>query len=232
MLLIGGYLITNKSNNLAHLRWFRLLEDFGQCQALSWGSAVLALTYQSLCLAVHQGVMDITSCTPLLMSRIYLRFSQWCLADRGIYQYPIAASLYGDRMTTLLCRLCAFLGSSRRRSGGHGCQSSPLFASILCSFTRLTGFLTSTGRGEDVWWPDRHSDWSEGWRKRFDLGRRISIQHMFDTRPTCEYYNWWRGACRVMHLSRQEVLEDPRLAKLPPDVQSTTSQPRNDLHLP
>ncbi|QHN82683.1 uncharacterized protein DS421_20g697910 [Arachis hypogaea] len=65
MLLIGGYLMTDKSNNL------------------------------SLCSAAQQGVTDIAGCTPLLMSWIYQRFSQWCPPDRWIYQYPLAARLVG-----------------------------------------------------------------------------------------------------------------------------------------
>ncbi|QHN96843.1 uncharacterized protein DS421_18g622220 [Arachis hypogaea] len=60
-------------------------------QALSWGSAVLAWTYQSLCLVAQQGVTDITGCTLLLMRWTYQRFLQWCPPDRGVYQYPLAA---------------------------------------------------------------------------------------------------------------------------------------------
>ncbi|XP_016196116.1 serine/threonine-protein phosphatase 7 long form homolog [Arachis ipaensis] len=91
MLLIGGYLMTDKSNNLVHLHWLPLLRDFAECRAFSWGSAVLTWTYQSLSLAAQQGIMDIAGCTPLLMSWIYHRFFQWCPPDRGVYQYPLAA---------------------------------------------------------------------------------------------------------------------------------------------
>ncbi|RYR35505.1 hypothetical protein Ahy_A10g050649 [Arachis hypogaea] len=43
MLLIDGYLITDKSNNQVHIRWLPLLAYFGRCSSLSfrWGSAVL-----------------------------------------------------------------------------------------------------------------------------------------------------------------------------------------------
>ncbi|XP_015943712.1 serine/threonine-protein phosphatase 7 long form homolog [Arachis duranensis] len=68
MLLIGGYLMTNKSNNLVHLHWLLLLWDFEECRAFFWGSAVLAWTYQSLSLAAQRGVTDIVGCTPWLMS--------------------------------------------------------------------------------------------------------------------------------------------------------------------
>ncbi|RYR71096.1 hypothetical protein Ahy_A02g005393 isoform B [Arachis hypogaea] len=71
MLLIGGYLMMDKSNNLVHLQWLPLLVDFRMCRGLSWGSAVLAWTYHSLCSAAHRGTTDIAGCTPLLMSSIY-----------------------------------------------------------------------------------------------------------------------------------------------------------------
>ena len=74
MLLIGGYLMTDKSNNLVHLRWLPLLWDFAECRAFSCGSAVLAWMYESLSLAAQRGVTDIAGCTPLFMSWIYQRF--------------------------------------------------------------------------------------------------------------------------------------------------------------
>ncbi|RYR24862.1 hypothetical protein Ahy_B02g058415 [Arachis hypogaea] len=208
MILIGGYLMTDKLNNLVHLRWLPLLVDFGQCRALSWGSAVLAWTCQSQCLAAHRGITDIANCTPLLMSWIYQRFFQWCPPDRGIYMYPTAARLVGlqqqsrDQHESRVLRWRVLIDRLRfdealfppwfdkEEEWGTWMSVAPLSTSILCSFTR---FLTSTGRGENVWWPDRHSDW---------------------------------------HLSGEEVLEDLRLAELPADVQPTASQLRDDLHLP
>ncbi|RYR38940.1 hypothetical protein Ahy_A09g044289 [Arachis hypogaea] len=40
--------MTDKSNNLVHKRWLPLLQDFRECKALSWGSAVLAYTLVGL----------------------------------------------------------------------------------------------------------------------------------------------------------------------------------------
>ncbi|RYR03891.1 hypothetical protein Ahy_B06g083294 [Arachis hypogaea] len=37
MLLIGGYLMTDKSNNMVHLRWLPLLRDFAECRAFFLG---------------------------------------------------------------------------------------------------------------------------------------------------------------------------------------------------
>ncbi|RYR08362.1 hypothetical protein Ahy_B05g076015 [Arachis hypogaea] len=87
--------MTDKSNNLVHIRWLPLLRDFEKCRAFSWDLAVLAWTYQSLCSVAQRGVTDITGCTLLLMSWIYQRFSQWCPPNRGVYQYPMAARLVG-----------------------------------------------------------------------------------------------------------------------------------------
>ncbi|RYR42515.1 hypothetical protein Ahy_A08g038984 [Arachis hypogaea] len=67
MLLIGRYLMTDKSNNLVHFCWLPLLLDFAKCRAFSWGSTVLAWTYQSLSLAAHLGFTDIAGCTPLFV---------------------------------------------------------------------------------------------------------------------------------------------------------------------
>ncbi|RYR19136.1 hypothetical protein Ahy_B03g063844 [Arachis hypogaea] len=35
MLLIGRYLMTDKSNNLVHVRWLPLLRDFDECRSFS-----------------------------------------------------------------------------------------------------------------------------------------------------------------------------------------------------
>ncbi|RYR07195.1 hypothetical protein Ahy_B05g074511 [Arachis hypogaea] len=113
MLLIGGYLLTDKSNNLVHVRWLLLLRDFEECRALSWGSTVLAWTYQSLCLAAQRGVTDIAGCTPLLMSWIYQRFFQWCPRGRGVYQYPLAAK-YPNISFLFHVKLCYWWACSSR----------------------------------------------------------------------------------------------------------------------
>ncbi|RYQ86081.1 hypothetical protein Ahy_B10g105742 [Arachis hypogaea] len=240
MLLIGGNLLTDKSNNLVHVRWLPLLRDFAECRGLSWGSAVLAWTYQSLCLAAQRGVTDIAGCTPLLMSWIYQRFSQlvglqqqsrdqhqgrvlyWRVSIDRLRFDEFAWMVYDDPALQALCPHWF----REEEEWGTWLSAVPL----VCF--NIVRYLTTTDRGEDVWWPERLQQWYDGWRQRFDPGRRITVHHTFDTRPTGEYYDWWRGACRVRHLSGQNILEDPRLVELPPDVQPTASQPRDDLTLP
>ncbi|KAL4306378.1 hypothetical protein AHAS_Ahas16G0172300 [Arachis hypogaea] len=94
MLMIGGYLLTNKSNNTVHLRWLPLLDDFERCRRFSWDSVVLAWTYHSLCHAAHCQTTNIMGCTPLLVSWIYQRFPRWCPPERAVYMLPMTARDY------------------------------------------------------------------------------------------------------------------------------------------
>ncbi|RYR54541.1 hypothetical protein Ahy_A06g029847 [Arachis hypogaea] len=120
---------------------------FERCRGLSWGSAVLAWTYHSLCSTTHQGTTDIAGCSPLLISWIYQKFLQWCLPDRQLFMYHMAARdphearalrwrllidqlrwdkfvwmLYDDPTLQALCPLSSFLSTS-----------------TSSSFTKLTG---------------------------------------------------------------------------------------------
>ncbi|QHN85376.1 uncharacterized protein DS421_16g536900 [Arachis hypogaea] len=95
-----------------HLVTNREIPDDGQVEQLgpstmaataSGLSAVLwvvlglggACIYHLLCSAAHRGTTDITGCTPLLMSWICQRFSQWCPPDRRFFMYSMAARLIG-----------------------------------------------------------------------------------------------------------------------------------------
>ncbi|RYR36402.1 hypothetical protein Ahy_A09g041359 isoform A [Arachis hypogaea] len=206
------------------------------------GLTVLAWTYQSLCSAAQRGVTDIAGCTPLLMSWIYQRFSQWCPPDRWVYQYPLAASkvrismrpgscIRGFRSTGYGSTRLAFAWSvyddpamqalcppwfREEEEWGTWLSVVLLLCFNIVRFHHVDRvkrqYLTTTGHGEDL------KEWYDRWHQRFDPGRWITMHHTFDTRLTLEYYDWWRGACRVRHLSGQEVLEDPRLAELSPDV--------------
>ncbi|RYR43554.1 hypothetical protein Ahy_A08g039965 [Arachis hypogaea] len=176
-------LLTDKSNNLVHVRWLPLLRDFAECRVLSWGSAVLAWTYQSLCLAAQRGVTDIADYIPLLMSLIYRKFSQWCPPDRGVYQYSLAARLVGlqqqsrdqHQARVLYYRVSIDQLRFDEFNGEQPVPGIPM---------NLDRYLTTTGRGEDVWWPERFQQWYDGWRQRFEPGHRITVQYTFDTRPT------------------------------------------------
>ncbi|RYQ85349.1 hypothetical protein Ahy_B10g104893 [Arachis hypogaea] len=82
LLLIGSYLIINKSNNQVHIRCLPLLADFERGRSMSWEFAMLAWAYHSLCSTTHRSTIDIAGCMPLLVSWIYHRFLEWCPSER------------------------------------------------------------------------------------------------------------------------------------------------------
>ncbi|RYR15298.1 hypothetical protein Ahy_B04g072023 [Arachis hypogaea] len=162
--------------------------------------------------------MDIAGCTLLLMSWIYQRFPRWCPPNRGIYQYSLAARdqhqarvlhwkvsidrlqfdefawrVYDDPVMQSLC-LHWF---REEEEWGTWLSAGPLVCFNIVQFHHVDRvkrqYLTTTSRGENVWWPDRLQQWYDGWRQRFDPSRRITVHHTFDTRPTGEYYDWWCG---------------------------------------
>ncbi|MBA0729304.1 hypothetical protein Golax_023043 [Gossypium laxum] len=49
--MIGGYLMSDLSQNLVHLRWLLKLVDFRAAGEFSWESAVLATLYREMCRA-------------------------------------------------------------------------------------------------------------------------------------------------------------------------------------
>ncbi|KAL4277157.1 hypothetical protein AHAS_Ahas20G0279100 [Arachis hypogaea] len=93
LILIKGYLFTDKSANLVSLRWLPLLEDFDSCRWLSWGSALLSYTYHSLCSTARRDMADIARCMPLVMSWIYHRFLTFCHARYDILIFSFALRL-------------------------------------------------------------------------------------------------------------------------------------------
>ncbi|MBA0776244.1 hypothetical protein Gotri_011261, partial [Gossypium trilobum] len=52
--MIGGYLMSNLSRNLVHLRWMLKIIDFRIAGEFSLGSAVLATLYWEMCRGHHQ----------------------------------------------------------------------------------------------------------------------------------------------------------------------------------
>ncbi|RYQ94896.1 hypothetical protein Ahy_B08g089854 [Arachis hypogaea] len=119
-------------------------------------------------------------------STIYQEFSQWCPPDRKIFMYPMAArgGRLGDMDVShpLVClNIIEFHEVDRVKRQFNGEQPVP------GTPVNVDGFLTSTGRDKDVWWPERLAEWCDGWTSRFEEGRKISIQYCVDYRPTREY---------------------------------------------
>ncbi|MED6187565.1 hypothetical protein PIB30_077675 [Stylosanthes scabra] len=97
----------------------------------------------------------------------------------------------------------------------------------------LDGFLGTTARGDDRWWPDELAYWYGFWRNRMSRNHQIQI---VPTRhpgwPSREYTDWWVVACRQWFLTQDRLLQDPRGFQLPGDVPSVASQERDPIILP
>ncbi|MED6149924.1 hypothetical protein PIB30_067228 [Stylosanthes scabra] len=86
-----GYLLTDKSNNLVHIRWLPpLMEDFARCSKYSWGFVMLAWPYRSLSSATCSETTDLGEYVPLIMSWIYYRFPAWGPAHLDVIQHAPA----------------------------------------------------------------------------------------------------------------------------------------------
>ncbi|MED6135567.1 hypothetical protein PIB30_047708 [Stylosanthes scabra] len=98
----------------------------------------------------------------------------------------------------------------------------------------VVAFLTTTCRGDDVWWPTHRTTraWYENWmRHAIDLAV-IQIVPKPDFLGNREYLDWSGRACWSRFLSEDELLEDPRVRALQADIRPTPSQPRPDIPLP
>ncbi|KAK5824391.1 hypothetical protein PVK06_019163 [Gossypium arboreum] len=74
--MIGGYLMSNLSRNLVHLRWLLKLVDFRATGKHSWGSVVLATLYREMCGATPPNKAKIGDIRLLLDQRSEAQF-QW-----------------------------------------------------------------------------------------------------------------------------------------------------------
>ncbi|MED6154747.1 hypothetical protein PIB30_115714, partial [Stylosanthes scabra] len=71
--------------------------------------------------------------------------------------------------------------------------------------------MSSTGRGDDVWWPQRLSTWYEGWQRRWSPEVLVTVHGGGDPRGHQQYYEWFaRVARRGRFRSRAADLADPR----------------------
>ncbi|XP_052876211.1 protein MAIN-LIKE 2-like [Gossypium arboreum] len=66
--MIGGYLMSDLSQNRLHPRWLLKLVDFRAAGELSWGSIVLTTLYREMCGATRLKKSKIGGCLSLLQS--------------------------------------------------------------------------------------------------------------------------------------------------------------------
>ncbi|MBA0852273.1 hypothetical protein Goshw_003283 [Gossypium schwendimanii] len=72
--MIGGYLMSDLSRNLVHLRWLLKLVNFKVVGEFSWGSVVLATLYREMCEVTPPNKAKIRGCLSLLQSWAQFRF--------------------------------------------------------------------------------------------------------------------------------------------------------------
>ncbi|MED6140324.1 hypothetical protein PIB30_092055 [Stylosanthes scabra] len=86
--------------------------------------------------------------------------------------------------------------------------------------------MSSTGRGDDVWWPTRLNTW----RSPEVL---VTVHFGGHPRSTQQYYEWFaRIARRGRFLSRALDLADPRWTLAPAGIPAAAVHPRDDLVMP
>ncbi|MED6226824.1 hypothetical protein PIB30_107534, partial [Stylosanthes scabra] len=57
----------------------------------------------------------------------------------------------------------------------------------------VTRYMSSTGRGDDVWWPQRLSTWYEGWQRRRSPEVLVTVHGGGDPRGHQQYYQQYYG---------------------------------------
>ncbi|RYQ93003.1 hypothetical protein Ahy_B09g099260 [Arachis hypogaea] len=240
MLLIGSYLMTDKSNTQVHIRWLSLLDNFGRCSGLSWGSTVLAWTYHSLCLAAHRDTTNIARCISLL----------WCPPEADPNFFP-SSEVCPSRVGTTIYRefsdggrfdfiyLSYFLWTPYHDptlqaitldwlraevEWGTWMSIAPLVYFNIVEFHHADRVKHQFGGKQPVFEDSVNVDrFLTSTRQREDVwvlfkeGHRITIQPFTDDRPTLEYWAWYQQACWVRHLFGKDVLDDPKLLTLPDD---------------
>ncbi|KAG8501066.1 hypothetical protein CXB51_003127 [Gossypium anomalum] len=87
--IIGGYLMSDWSQNLVHLRWLLKLVDFRATGELSWGSAVLTTLYKEMCGTTRPNKVKIGGCLSLLQSWARFHFPFLCSRVDHPYTFPL-----------------------------------------------------------------------------------------------------------------------------------------------
>ncbi|MED6131859.1 hypothetical protein PIB30_013822 [Stylosanthes scabra] len=97
----------------------------------------------------------------------------------------------------------------------------------------VTRFMTSTARGDDVWWPQRLQTWYDGWQRRKSPEVMVTVHAGGGPRGTRQYYDSYVGAAAgIMFLTRATDLNDLRWNMAPPDIHAEPIHARDELTMP
>ncbi|KAK1381942.1 serine/threonine-protein phosphatase 7 long form-like [Heracleum sosnowskyi] len=106
--LFAGVLFSDHSGGQIHCMYLPLIQDFGRCRTLAWGSAVLAFLYRELCKACKIGVRENAGCLILLQLWAWTRLPTLAHVPRG----PSLDNsvIWGDRSGPYGMRWCSHFG--------------------------------------------------------------------------------------------------------------------------
>ncbi|KAF1888451.1 hypothetical protein Lal_00011222 [Lupinus albus] len=88
--ILGGELLSDKSNSRVHLMYLHLLRDLSRVNRYSWGSACLANLYRELCRATKPNAKAMGGCLMLLQSWAWYRLPFLAPRFNGLPTYPFA----------------------------------------------------------------------------------------------------------------------------------------------
>ncbi|MBA0777879.1 hypothetical protein Gotri_005841 [Gossypium trilobum] len=89
LMAIGGILMSDKSQNLVHLRWLLKLVNFREAHELNWGSTVLATLYWEMCWATQPRKIKIGGFMLLLQSLARYRLPFLHPEANYCYTFPL-----------------------------------------------------------------------------------------------------------------------------------------------
>ncbi|XP_058776536.1 protein MAIN-LIKE 2-like [Vicia villosa] len=98
MLMFGNLLFPESTGNTVNFFYFSLFDSISKIRKYSWGSAVLALLYQSLCKNAYDDTCTFYGCAFLLQVWGWWRMPTLSPAGRDNYMFPYATRFCGPRL--------------------------------------------------------------------------------------------------------------------------------------
>ncbi|RYR63749.1 hypothetical protein Ahy_A04g021510 [Arachis hypogaea] len=167
LMLIGGYLMTDKSNNLVHIRWLPLLADFDRCRQMLVGLGQQSRDHHEGRLLRWRHRLD-TVCfdqfrwTPYDRPELQALCPDWLRSGHEIHTWRAVVPLVCFNFVEFhhVDRVKRQFGSDQQ------IPEDPV---------NVDKYLSTTARGDDVWWPEVLREWYDRWRARHQPCHMITI---------------------------------------------------------
>ncbi|XP_017644631.1 serine/threonine-protein phosphatase 7 long form homolog [Gossypium arboreum] len=148
MRLIGGILMSDKSQNLVHIKWQLHLMDFNECEKLSWRSVVLSILFREMCRATILSAASIGGCLLMLQAWVWWRLLFLHPKVTDLYMFPLVTRSVGQSID--VGRQCA-IGSVHDGGNaliGLGVMAAWVEATNSTTIARLEGVVQGGHAGE------------------------------------------------------------------------------------